>query len=180
MPSSLSSLKQASKRSRALPEQETESEHPFYKYISPIYSPDEEEVLQTMRLEAETYSKYARSEWMVELLNEEKTISTSALESCTDPYEATIEHWQVAIDAGKLLKERVLLESHATSLAYSLTEYGLIRMSSAHHYIGGAMNPSQSYKQNIFRLKEIISEFESAIRERRQVCMCKEKPCCCV
>jgi hypothetical protein len=180
MSSFVSSLKRARATAEAETSAEPHSEHPFFKYISPLYSPEEEAVLQRLRAEAESYGRYARAEWMIELLNQEKDISAKALEGCTDPYEATIEHWQVAIDAGKLLKERVQLHKHAMSLAYSLTEYGLMRMSSAHHYIGCAMNPSQSYRQNIFRLNEVINEFKLALAEARPVCMCKEKPCCCV
>jgi len=177
---SLNALKKASKRSRE-PEAEAKVEprHPFFKYVKPLFSEEEMAMIASLKAETERYAKYAPADWIVQVLKDEDAITMSALEDGLDPYDAGIEHWLAAIDVGKLLEERSELRSRATDLAHLLDEYGLTQMHSANHYISCAMDPQLSYKENVFRLKEVVSEFQSALNERRAVCLCKEVPCCC-
>lgn len=175
---SINALKKASKRVRDEPV-EVEAKHPFFKYITPLFSDEEKEMLRSLRVEAESYVKYASSEWIIHLYSEEETLTKSALEDGLDPYDASIEHWLAAIDLGKVLMERSILHNRAIDLALALEEHSFIQRETANHYITCAMNPFDSYKDNIVRLNEVISEFQSALNEKRSICLCKEMPCCC-
>lgn len=180
MSSSLSLLKKATKR--ALEEEPVISQPKRLKsdeLIHPLFNKAEEDSIESLKKTVNTYTAYAPDDWLSSLNSEETTILTNVLNDGEDPYEALTNHWVSAIRTGKKYYECSLSRNKAMCLAYSLNEADLISMNSARHYIECADTKTKTVSRQLHRLNEIIEEFELALKEKREVCMCKESPCCC-
>ena len=180
MSSSLTLLKKATKRAfeeDPLTNQSKRSkpDGPVY----PIFNKTDEESIESLKKTARTYSVYAPDDWLSNVNSEELDIITAELNDGNDPYESITNHWVSAIKTGKKYYECSLSRNKAMSLAYSLNEADLVTMNSAKHYIECADTKTKTVSRKLHRLNEIIEEFELALKEMREVCMCKETPCCC-
>ena len=177
MSSSLNLLKKATKR--ALEEEPIANQSKRSKLIYPLFNKTDEASIESLKKSTHDYADYAPDDWLSTLNTEESDIITDALNDGKDPYEAVINHWVSAIRTGKIYYECSLSRNKVMSLAYSLNEYGFVRMSLAKHYIDCAITKTKTVSRQLHRLNEIVEEFESALNEKRHVCMCKETPCCC-
>ena len=180
MSSSLNLLKKATKR--ALEEEPITNQPKRFKQeesIYPIFDKADEESIESLKKNAQDYSYYAPDDWISTLNTEESTLLTDALNDGKDPYEVIMNHWVSAIKIGKKYYECSLSRNKIMSLAYSLNEYGFVRMSLANYYIECAITKTKTVSRQLHRLNEIVEEFESALKEKRHVCMCKETSCCC-
>jgi hypothetical protein len=174
---SLNALRKASSASRISLKPEEAS--PSREYFVPIFTQDEIEEINTLKGEAQKYSKYAEEGWFDKMVAREAELASDSLEGCIDSLEVLTDHWNNAIEIGKLMFERQIYYNKAIGLAQTLVSYGLVEMASVHHYLRFATAPTLSIGISHSRVKEILLELQHALNGMRRVCMCNMAECCC-
>lgn len=165
MASSLRSLKKAMQPSPVVVP-------PRNDYFVPLFTQSEIDEMTELKVRAESYSKYGGPGWFELLLEEEKALASDSLEGCIDSLEVLCDHWNRAIEDGKILEERAFCHHKAIMMAHTLEEHGLVEMKTAQHYLECVMRPSVPLGMSLIRMKDIISEFQAAFNQKRRVCMC--------
>lgn len=174
---SLNALRKASSASRISLKPEEPS--PSREYFVPIFTQDEIEEINTLKGEAQKYSRYEEG-WFDKMVLREAELAADSLEGCIDSLEVLTDHWNNAIEIGKLMFERHMYYNKAIGLAPALVSYGLVEMASVNHYLRCAMEPSLAIGISLGRVKDILLELQHALNGMRRVCMCKMVECCCV
>lgn len=174
---SLNALRKASSASRTSPKPEEPS--PSREYFVPIFTQDEIEEINTLKGEAQKYSKYAEEGWFDKMVATEAEIASDSLEGCIDSLEVLTDHWNNAIEIGKLMFERHMNYHKAIGLAQTAVSYGLVEMASVHYFLRCATAQHLSIGISHSRVKEILLELQNALNGMRRVCMCNMVECCC-
>lgn len=174
---SLNALRKASSASRNSLKAEEPS--PSREYFVPIFTQDEIEEINTLKGEAQKYSKYAEEGWFDKMVLREAELASDSLEGCIDSLEVLTDHWNNAIEIGKLMFERHIYYDKAIGIAHTLVSYGLVEMASVNYYLRCAIAPNLSIGISHSRVKEILLELQQALNGMRRVCMCKMVECCC-
>lgn len=137
--------------------------------LYPIFTESERVMIGTLKTDARSYSCYAPEGWFDTLVEGERFVGAAALEGCLDPLDAVCDHWFVAIETGKAFHERAFLCDKAHMLAYSLEVRGHVTIPIANHYINSAMKSDIAVGLSLFRIKEVVEEFQKAFNENRPV-----------
>ena len=139
------------------------------EHLYPIFTESEQTMIDALKLDAERYKGYAPQGWFETLLDGERFVGAMALEGCIDPLDAMCDHWFIAIETGKTFQDREFYRNKALMLAYSLEASGLITIPAANHYINYALKCDIAVGISLFRIKEVVQEFQKAFNENRAV-----------
>jgi hypothetical protein len=148
--------------------------------IYPVFSTSEKEQLVKLRRQAWSMRPYLGLCRLQAIHEEEVRVGNIAMESDNDPFQAVYDHWLYAIEMGNKYMEHHITISKVWTAANRLIESGLETHAQMMHFINLAgESDKQGIDLSIMRLLGLIREFNEAFYRGTNVCMCKEKVCCC-